>query len=261
MLLLIFSFRPIIRVSGLEDAEARHLLPPVPSTRPFPRAKLISTTTCFLVFSSGERLTPDFCMRDGRQRRHQQQTYQKIPRFAAHLLVFLLHKVRVFPASPGCDYLFLASSHQSLLHQFHLRYGRAGISRLGDAAPHRSTCSVHLLCPLILATTSGINRLSSKLSNEERFIIYYCHFESGTKSNRIQSTQAKQAKPSQTRFLPFTMIRDASAIHGSPKAKSLLKTPHHQKTPKSLQLIVLIILPHWLSKKENTKSVPENIPY
>ncbi|PTB51298.1 hypothetical protein M431DRAFT_239199 [Trichoderma harzianum CBS 226.95] len=149
------------------------------------------------------------------------------------LLVFLLRKVRVFPASPGCDYLFLASSHQSFLYQFHLRFGRAGVLRLGDAAPHHSTCSVHLLCPLILtSSSSGINRSSSKLSNEERFIIYYCHFESGTKSNTIQSTQAKQAKPSQTRFLPFTMIRDASAIHSSSKAKSLLKLRTIRRRPK-----------------------------
>ncbi|KAL6693790.1 hypothetical protein J3F84DRAFT_71539 [Trichoderma pleuroticola] len=149
----------------------------------------------------------------------------------------------------------------SLLHHHHLhpRFGRAGVSRLGDAAPHRSTCSVHFPCPPILASSSsGINRLSSKLSNEERFIIYYCHLESGAKSNTIQSTQAKQAKPSQSRFLPFTMVRDARCL-GNPCFTQGKLPPQNSAPAQDAQKSAVNLLKHTILALMKTTNIAKTL--
>lgn len=78
MLLLIFPFRPIIRVSGLEDAEARHLFPRS-IYPPFPRAKLISTTTCSWFSAPSRMYSRLFACEMVASADHQQETYQKIP--------------------------------------------------------------------------------------------------------------------------------------------------------------------------------------
>ncbi|KAL7907765.1 hypothetical protein GGI35DRAFT_66923 [Trichoderma velutinum] len=180
-------------------------------------------------------------MQDGSQRRHHQETYQKIPdsllicwySLLARFLSFrLVGAATIYPWHSVTSLSYTNFIDHSVKLAFRGLVTRRLIARL---APSIS------FCPLILASSSsGINRSRGRLSNEERFIIYYCHFESGTNPIKIQSSQAKQAKPNQTRFLPFTMVHDASAIHGSPKVKSFLKTPHQQKTPKSLQLIFCI---------------------